>query len=80
MDGAQARLKRVWREHLFKRFPGGKGGWGSGEIETAERDLYSSNRDGGKGGWGSGEIETGKGKGRKASDWAWKGWMGLRRD
>src|SRR5712672_154895 len=38
---------------------GGKGGWGSGEIETLSRLNNSrSSLYGGKGGWGSGEIET----------------------
>ena len=41
--------------------PGGKGGWGSGEIETQSMIAYKALMHGcGKGGWGSGEIETGR--------------------
>ena len=62
VDGAQARLKPECVISWIPRYLScGKGGWGSGEIETLclyGKSLFMS---GGKGGWGSGEIETSSG-------------------
>ena len=59
VDGAQARLKLCCPSAPANGRCRGKGGWGSGEIETG----YTQTQTvliaiGGKGGWGSGEIET----------------------
>ena len=59
MDGAQARLKQNDAPFGGVQLISGKGGWGSGEIETwlwEIQPLMKMLR--GKGGWGSGEIET----------------------
>ena len=59
VDGAQARLKHLDTAKAAARALGGKGGWGSGEIETSMMMRISVSWLGrGKGGWGSGEIET----------------------
>src|SRR6266852_2413879 len=59
VDGAQARLKPGKDLLSTQQSTGGKGGWGSGEIETRLFCIISlNNARGGKGGWGSGEIET----------------------
>ena len=59
----------------------GKGGWGSGEIETGLiRCSIWTLIPSGKGGWGSGEIETRVKSGDSERPASWKGWMGLRRD
>ena len=58
----------------------GKGGWGSGEIETTEVVGKRNELLCGKGGWGSGEIETAVNVVAVVEMTWWKGWMGLRRD
>ena len=58
VDGAQARLKLHHHVVANAVDDGGKGGWGSGEIETDTLQSVAYNILSGKGGWGSGEIET----------------------
>ena len=58
VDGAQARLKQTWHKLCSPKDYRGKGGWGSGEIETRTPEDQARYDRCGKGGWGSGEIET----------------------
>ncbi len=58
VDGAQARLKHLDVAVMLTVGVCGKGGWGSGEIETINTLTTTKEPSCGKGGWGSGEIET----------------------
>ena len=80
VDGAQARLKLLLPFPLLVSLSRGKGGWGSGEIETMPGFSASGRLGRGKGGWGSGEIETVDTNVTIITYLKWKGWMGLRRD
>ena len=81
VDGAQARLKQKLNPLEGDEHPGGKGGWGSGEIETRHAQLssqafpYVERVDGAQARLKqlTAHILTSKA-------FMWKGWMGLRRD
>ena len=81
MDGTQARLKPQLLNHILPLLLGGKGGWDSGEIETALLVLRSfpffvvERVDGTQARLKPQSTHEYLGVNKR-----WKGWMGLRRD